>query len=90
MAITQGCFKLYWTNPGGNTPQQVYSHLPPITKTIQIRRTRHTGLCWRSKGKLMTNILPRTPSHGQPARTCLHQLCSLEDLLGVMVDRDWW
>ena len=27
----------------------LYSHLPPITKTIQIRRTRHAGHCWRSK-----------------------------------------
>ncbi len=25
-----------------------YGHLPPITKTIQVRRTRHAGHCWRS------------------------------------------
>ena len=27
---------------------QLYGHLPPITKTIQVRRTRHAGTCWRS------------------------------------------
>ena len=29
------------------TKQQLYGHLPPITKTIKIRRTRRTGHCWR-------------------------------------------
>ena len=27
------------------TKQQLYGHLPPITKTIKIRRTRHAGHC---------------------------------------------
>ena len=31
------------------TKHQLYDHLPPITKTIQVRRTRHAGHCWRSK-----------------------------------------
>ena len=30
------------------TRHQLYGHLPPITKTIQVRRTRHAGDCWRS------------------------------------------
>ncbi len=29
------------------TRHQLYGHLPPITKTIQVRRTRHAGHCWR-------------------------------------------
>ena len=29
-----------------STKQQLYGHLPPITKTIQVRRTRHAGYCW--------------------------------------------
>ena len=29
--------------------QQLYDHLPPFTKTIKIRRTRHAGRCWRSR-----------------------------------------
>ena len=32
------------------TRHQLYGHLPPITKTIQVRRTRHVGHCWRSRG----------------------------------------
>ena len=30
------------------TRHQLYGHLPLITKTIQIRRTRHARHCWRS------------------------------------------
>ena len=37
------------------TKQQLYSRLPPISKTIQIRQTRSAGHCWRSKDKLITN-----------------------------------
>ena len=33
------------------TRHQLYGHLPPITKTIQVRRTRHAGHCWRSRDK---------------------------------------
>ena len=78
------------------TKQQLSGHLAPITKTIQIRRTRHAGHCWRSR-----HVLLWTPSHGRakagrPARTYIQQLCvdagcSPEDLLEVMDDRErWW
>ena len=30
------------------TKHQLYSHVPPITKTIQARRTRHAGHCWKT------------------------------------------
>ena len=29
--------------------QQLYGHLPLITKTIKVWRTRHAGHCWRSR-----------------------------------------
>ena len=56
------------------TKQQLYSHLPPITKTILVRRTRYAGHWWRSKDELISDILQWTPSHGRakagrPART---------------------
>ena len=35
------------------TRYQLYGHLPPITKTIQARRTRHVGQCWRRRDELM-------------------------------------
>ena len=43
----------WWQHP---TRHQLYGHLPPITKTIQVRRTRHTGHCWRSKDKLISDL----------------------------------
>ena len=82
------------------TKRQLHGHLPPITKTIQIRQTRHAGHCWRSKGELISDVLLGNPSNGQtsvgrPARTYLQPLsadtgCSLEDLQGAIDDRDGW
>ena len=82
------------------TKQQLYSHQPPIMKTIQIRRTRHAGHCWRSRDKLISDVLLWTPSHGrvkvgQPARTNIQQFCedtgcSPEDLPKAMNDRKRW
>ena len=82
------------------TRHQLYSHLPPITKTIQTRRTRHTGHCWRSKDELISDVLLWTPAYdqakaGRPARTYIQQLCedmgcSPEDLPEVMNDREKW
>ena len=62
------------------TRHQLYGHLPPITKTIQARRTRHAGHCWRSKDELISDVLLWTPAYGQakagrPARTFIQQLC---------------
>ena len=47
------------------TRHQLYGHLPPITKTIQVRRTRHAGHCWRSKDELISDVLLWTPRYGQ-------------------------
>ena len=43
------------------TKHQLYGHLPPITKTIQARRIRHAGHCWRSKDELISDVLLWTP-----------------------------
>ena len=37
--------------------QQLNVHLPPISKSIQVIRTRHAEQCWRSKDKLMCDVL---------------------------------
>ena len=62
------------------TRHQLYGHLPPITKTIQARRTRHAGHCWRSKDELISDVLLWTPTYGRakagwPAWTYIQQLC---------------
>ena len=63
------------------TKQQLYPHLPPITKTIQVRRTRYAGHCLRSRNELVSDVLLWTPSHGRakagrPARTYMQHLCA--------------
>ena len=80
------------------TRHQLYSHLPPIMKTIQVRWTRHAGHCWRSRDELISDVLLRIPIYGwakagQPALTYIQQLCEdtgcgPEDLLEVMNDRN--
>ena len=78
------------------TRHQLYGHLPPITKTIQARRTRHAGHCWRSKDELVSDVLLWTfakSKAGQPARTYIQQLCddtgcNPEDLPEAMNDRE--
>ena len=79
------------------TKQQQYGHLPPITKTIKVRQTRHAGHCWRSRDELISHVLLWTPSHGRAkaGRTYIQQLCvdkgsSPEVLPGAMNDRQGW
>ena len=82
------------------TRHQLYGHLPPITRPIQVRRTRHAGHCWRSRDELISDELLWTPTHdrakaGRPARTYIQQLCedtgcSPEDLPEAMNDREKW
>ena len=43
------------------TKHQLYSHLLPITKTIQVRWTRHAEHCWRSRDELISDVLLWTP-----------------------------
>ena len=82
------------------TRHQLYGHLPPITKSIQVRRARHAGHCWRSKDELISDVLLWTPAYGQAkagrlARTYIEQLCedtgcNPEDLPKVVNDREKW
>ena len=43
------------------TRHQLYGHLPPIMKTIQVRRTRRAGHWWRSKDEFIRDVLLWTP-----------------------------
>ena len=44
-----------------STKHQLYGHIPPITKTIKVRRTRHAGHCWRSRDELISDVLLLDP-----------------------------
>ena len=75
--------------------QQLYGHLPPISKMIQIRWTRHAGHCWRSKDELIGDVL-QGPFHidvpmlaDQQGLTKNSEMgCNMKDLPGVMDDWD--
>ena len=79
------------------TKHQLYGHLPPIRKTIHVRRTTHAGHCWRSRHELISDVLLWTPTYGRakagrPSRTYIQQLCedtgcSPEDQPDAMNDR---
>ena len=89
--------KSWWQHP---TRHQLYGHLPPIMKTIQVRWTRHAGHSWRSRDELIRDVLLWTPTHGRakagrPAWTYIQQLCEdtgccAEDLPRAMSDREEW
>ena len=82
------------------TKQQLYGHLPPIMKTIQIRQSKCAGHCWRSRDKLISDVLLWTPSHGcakagRPTQTYIQQLCantgcSPKDLPEAIDDWEEW
>ena len=71
-----------------------------LNRSIQVRRTRHAGHCWRSRDELIRDILLWIPTHGcakagRPARTYIQQLCEdtgccPEDLPRAMNDREEW
>ena len=74
------------------TKQQLYGHLPPITKTVKVRQTRHPGHCWRSREELISDVLLWTPSHERakarrPARNYIKQFFNPEDLPEATNDR---
>ena len=82
------------------TKQQLYDHLPPISETIVVRRTRHSGHCWSSKDEFISDVLLGTSLHRRakaerPARNYIQQLCTdtrciPEHLLEAMDDREVW
>ena len=83
-----------------STRHQLYGHLPPITKTIQVRRTRYAGSCWRNRDELISDVLLWTPTYGRTkagwlAWTYIQQLCedtgcSPEDLPEAMNVKEKW
>ena len=81
-----------WRQPP--TKQQLYGHLPPITKTLKIRRTRHPGHCWKSRDELISDVLLWTPSHGRakagrPTRTYIQELWPIRDVALRTCRKQW-
>ena len=65
-----------------------------------MRWPRYAGCCRRSKDELISGVHLWTPSHGRASvgrirriylqQLCSNTFCSLEELPGVMDDRDIW
>ena len=89
--------KSWWQHP---IRHQLYGYMPPITKTIQVRQTRHARHYWRTRDELISDVLLWTPIYGRakggrPARTYIQQLCEdtgccPEDQPMAMNDREKW
>ena len=63
----------------------LYGYLPPISQTIQVRRTRLAVHSWRIKDEHITDVLQWTLAHGRtsvswPARTYLYQTWRTQDV----------
>ena len=95
--MLRAILKSWWQHP---IKHQLYGHMFSITKTIQVRQTRHAGHCWRSRDEFISDVLQWTPTNGRAkagwaARTYIQQLCedtgcSPEDLPEAMNDREKW
>ena len=84
------------------TKQHLYGHLPPITKTIKIRRTRHARHCWRSRDELIRDVFLWTPHMAEqkqddqleptynssvPIRDVVWQTCRKQWMIGKVGER---
>ena len=77
------------------TRHQLHGHLPPITKTIQVRRTRHAGHCWRSRDELIRDIYSYGPPHmavQKPDDQHEHTFSSYVRIRDVVLKTylEWW
>ena len=84
------------------TPHKTSTIRPPASyhENYQVRQARHAGHCWRSRDKLISDVLRWTPTYcrakaGWPAWTYIQQLsedtgCSPEDLPEAMNDGEKW
>ena len=76
------------------TRHQLYGHLPLITKTIQVRRTRHAEHYWRSRDELISDVLLWTPTYGRakvgrPAQHTFSSYVRIWDVALKTCQRRW-
>ena len=63
------------------TRHQLYGHLPPITKTIQVRRTRYAGHCWRSRDELIRDVLLWIPAQDDQLERTFSSYVRIQDVV---------
>ena len=77
-----------------STRHQLYGHLPSITKTIQVKWTRHAGHSWGSRDELISDVLLWTPIYGRakagrPARATFSSYVRIRDVALKTYQRRW-
>ena len=101
MESTQGCCIQHILDKSEKrhlTKHQLCSHLPLISQTNQVNRTRYAGQSKDEQHKThyrIDSFIYEYTSVGWPAKTCIHQLCEdtgcrLEDLPRSMTGRNGW
>ena len=88
---------LFWTNSWSSTPRNnscTATYLPPISQTIQVSWTKRARYDWRSKEKLINDVLSHMDKlvSSDPQKTYIHHLFAdswyhLKDLLIAMTVR---
>ena len=78
-----------WKQP--LTKQQLYSHLPPISQTIQVRQVKYSMHSWRSKDELtmvscgpLHSYIPALADQKKKHHHFVDTGCLLEDLTEVI------
>ena len=86
-AVLNKSWRQHSTKNKQTKKKQLYGDIPLITKTIQVRRTRHAGYCRRSKDELISDILLHTDelrldNQLEPIHKKLHETqgCSLHSI----------
>ena len=91
----QSLYNVYFrTRQHPTKQQQLYDHLPPISKTIKVSPTRQAEHCWRSRDELISDVLLWTPSHGRakarrPARTTYSSSVRIRDVTLRTCQKKW-
>ena len=97
----KGYYEVYWRNPRSKNPWNnscMATHHP--SQKYQSKTNKTCCIQLEKENQTHSRFLLWTPTYGRacvgrPARTYMHQVCvdteySLEDLPGVMDDRDGW
>ena len=71
------------------TKHQLYGHLRPITKTIQVRRTRHAGHCWRSRDELISDELLAVQKQDDQHEHTFSNYVRIQDVVQKTCLRRW-
>ena len=71
------------------TRHQLYGPLPPITKTIQVRRYRLAGHCWRNRDELISDVILWAPHMDDQLEHTYSSYVRIRDVALKTCQRRW-